>query len=179
MLGGWPSFPRGGPVFVWCDPGSPAMLYSMAQTSPDHLQFSCISGCTRCCEQKGWVYLTEQDLRQAARHLKMTAAEFERRFVYRTRHRIRLRKPRGSQCHFLNSQGCTIHPAKPTQCRLFPFWPELVAERRQWRETAKYCPGIGQGELVQIGTAVETAHEMTLAYPHYYQSGERNKTSKS
>lgn len=136
--------------------------------SPGHLQFSCVPGCTKCCEQEGWVYITESDLVNAARFLRLTPDEFERRYVYRTAHRIRLRKPKGSQCHFLTAQGCSIHPAKPTQCRLFPFWPELTGDRKQWQETGKYCPGIGQGELIQIGTAIEMAHEMTLAYPAYY-----------
>lgn len=132
------------------------------------LQFACVPGCTRCCEQKGWVWLTETDLLAAAAYLKMTPSEFEEKYVYRTTQRIRLRKPPGSQCHFLSSQGCSIHPAKPTQCRLFPFWPELVEDRNEWQRTATWCPGIGQGPLIQIGTAVELAHQMRTAYPEQY-----------
>lgn len=131
------------------------------------LRFTCQPGCTNCCEVTGYVYLTEQDLLRAARFLRMTPAEFERRYVYRTRHLLRLRKPRGKQCHFLDG-GCAIHPAKPTQCRLFPFWPELVEDRRAWERTGRSCPGIGKGDLIQIGTAVETASEMRTAYPSMY-----------
>ena len=103
-----------------------------------------------------------------ARHLGMTPADFERQYVYRTRHRMRLRKPRGSQCHFLTETGCRVHPDKPTQCRLFPFWPELVEDRDVWRETGNQCPGIGAGPLVQIGIAHEVADEMRRAYPALY-----------
>lgn len=134
----------------------------------DHLRFTCQPGCTRCCEQEGFVYLTEEDLRRAARYVGLGAAEFERRYVYRTRKRMRFRKPRGRQCPFLLDDGCSIHPAKPTQCRLFPFWPELVSSRQAWRRTARFCPGIGQGPLIQIGTALETASEMEHAYPALY-----------
>jgi len=134
----------------------------------DSVRFACQPGCTRCCEQKGFVYLTEQDLRNAAAFLKLTPEEFEQRHVYRTRHQRRLRKPRGSQCAFLTSEGCTIHPVKPTQCRLFPFWPHLLESRREWNDTGKWCPGIGQGELVQIGTALERAEEMHTAYPGFF-----------
>src|SRR3974390_3722291 len=102
----------------------------------DELRFTCQPGCTRCCEQKGYVYITEDDLRRAARLLGMTDAAFERKYVYRTRHLLRLRKPRGRQCHFLSGGGCRIHPAKPVQCRLFPFWPELVERPDEWRRTA-------------------------------------------
>lgn len=136
--------------------------------SPEGIRFTCQPGCTRCCDKEGFVYLTEEDLNKAAAFLGMTAQAFEERYVYRTRHQRRLRKPRGSQCAFLTAEGCQIHPAKPTQCRLFPFWPHLLESRREWNDTAKWCPGIGQGELIQIGTALEIASEMETAYPNFF-----------
>ena len=132
------------------------------------LRFQCQPGCTNCCDQKGYVYLTEEDLERAAEFVGLSAAEFEARYVYRTRTLLRLRKPRGSQCHFLLEHGCSIHPAKPTQCRTFPFWPELLQSRRAWKATAKYCPGIGTGQLVQIGTARAIAEEHRKAYASMY-----------
>lgn len=132
------------------------------------LRFECQPGCTECCTQRGFVYLTETDLARAAAFLEMTSAEFERRYVYRTSKRLRLRVPRESQCHFLRGGGCSIHPAKPTQCRVFPFWPELVESRREWKKTSRYCPGMGKGPLVQIEAAREQAREMREAYPEMY-----------
>ena len=132
------------------------------------LRFTCQPGCVNCCNVQGYVYLTEDNLRDAARYLRLSPAEFEQRYVYRTRHLLRLRKPRRSQCHFLRGNGCSIHPAKPTQCRLFPFWPELVKSSRAWNAAARQCPGIGQGPLVQIGEAMEIASEMERAYPTIY-----------
>jgi len=136
--------------------------------SVDGLRFLCQPGCTKCCEIDGFVYLTEEDLKRAAACLGMSARAFEARYVYRTRHRLRLRKPRHAQCHFLTAGGCRIHPAKPTQCRLFPFWPELVEDRQAWESTAERCPGIGKGPLVQIGSAMEMAQEMRAAYLAIY-----------
>jgi hypothetical protein len=132
------------------------------------LRFQCQPGCTECCTQRGFVYLTEADVERAAAFLGMRAAAFERKYIYRTRWRLRLRVPRESQCHFLDGEGCSIHPAKPTQCRIFPFWPEMVESRREWRKTARYCPGIGKGELVRIESAREQAREMRQAYPDMY-----------
>ncbi|MBI4889758.1 MAG: YkgJ family cysteine cluster protein [Acidobacteria bacterium] len=134
----------------------------------DGLRFQCQPGCIRCCDVQGFVYLSEKDLKQAARFVGMSAAAFERKYVYRTRHLLRFRKPRHRQCPFLTASGCDIHPAKPTQCRLFPFWPELIESRSEWQKTGRMCPGIGQGELIQIGTAHETASEMKRAYPTMY-----------
>jgi uncharacterized protein len=133
------------------------------------LRFQCQPGCTRCCDQQGYVYLSESDLKSAAKFLGLSPRQFEKRYVYRTRHLRRLRKPRDRQCPFLLGGGCSIHPAKPTQCRLFPFWPELVEQTKAWTETAAWCPGIGQGQLIQIGTALETASEMKQAYPSMYE----------
>ena len=137
------------------------------------LQFKCRRGCINCCDRQGFVYLTEDDLSAAAKFVGISRIQFETQFVYRTRHFLRLRKPRNSQCHFLRDGGCAIHPAKPTQCRVFPFWPELVENRKSWNETAKYCPGIGTGPLIQIGTALETAEEMKIAYPEMYRKGNK------
>jgi Fe-S-cluster containining protein len=134
----------------------------------DALTFECQAGCTNCCRAKGFVYITESDLDRASKYLGVTRDDFEQRYVFRTRHLLRLRKPRNSQCYFLRDYGCSIHAAKPTQCRLFPFWPELVEDRDNWAEAASNCPGIGNGALIQIGAAVELANEMRSAYPGMY-----------
>jgi len=139
----------------------------------DDLQFQCQPGCIQCCDRHGFVYITEADLGRMAAFLGITEAEFEAKYVYRTAHQIRLRKPRASQCHFLkkNDAGrgsCSVHPVKPVQCRTYPFWPELVEYRDVWQHEAKKCPGIGQGPLVQIGKAMEIAEEMRTAYPWSY-----------
>jgi uncharacterized protein len=129
------------------------------------IRFTCQTGCTKCCEVTGYVYLTEEDLIRAARFVGLAPREFEVRYVIRFKHKLRLRKPKVGQCHFLSSEGCGIHPVKPVQCRLYPFWPELVEDRKSWKREGKSCPGIGKGPLIQIGTACEMASEMKRAYP--------------
>ena len=132
------------------------------------LRFTCQPGCTNCCDQSGFVYLNEDDLKRAARFVKMSAKAFEKKYVYRTTNQLRFRKPPDKQCPFLENHGCSIHPAKPTQCRTFPFWPDLVEHRAAWNRTAQYCPGIGKGPLIQIGTAMELAEEQRRAHPDDY-----------
>lgn len=132
------------------------------------LRFECQPGCTECCRQKGFVYLTESDQERIAAYLGMSAAAFERKYIYRTRNRLRLRVPRDTSCHFLQEGGCSIHAVKPVQCRIFPFWPELVESRREWHKTARYCPGMGKGPLIQISEARAQALEMREAYPAMY-----------
>jgi len=133
-----------------------------------NLRFTCQPGCIKCCDQTGFVYLSEDDIVRAAKFVGMEADTFEEKYVYRTANRRRFRKPPDKQCPFLKSDGCSIHPAKPTQCRTFPFWPELVESPILWKSTARYCPGIGKGPLIQIGTALELAEEQRRAYPEQY-----------
>ncbi|MCS7315280.1 MAG: YkgJ family cysteine cluster protein [Bryobacterales bacterium] len=131
-------------------------------------RFACVRGCTLCCRQPGFVYLTEQDVRRAARRLGLSAREFERRYVYRTPYTLRLRKPRRAACHFLSDSGCLLHPAKPTQCRLYPFWPEILEEPGGWRREADFCPGIGRGPRLTPRTVRRRLAAMKRAYPAQY-----------
>lgn len=136
----------------------------------ESVRFTCQRGCINCCDQQGFVYLTEDDVKRAAKFTGMSRRAFEAKYIYRTRHQRRFRKPRDKQCPFLLGQGCGIHPAKPTQCRTFPFWPELVEHPAAWKRTgAAFCPGIGKGPLIQIGTALEMADEQRKAYPEMYK----------
>ena len=132
------------------------------------LRFTCQPNCSICCEQEGEVFLAEADLIKMAAFLGMDAATFELQYCIRTRSQLRLRKPPGRQCHFHKNNCCSIHPAKPTQCRAFPYWPELLESETAWKEAAQYCPGMNQGELVNIAEARETAAEMKAAYPEMY-----------
>jgi uncharacterized protein len=134
-----------------------------------HLRFACQPGCTKCCNVRGFVYITENDLQRMANYIGVTLKEFEKAYVIRFKHVLRLRKPKPSQCHFLTENGCSVHPVKPVQCRLYPFWPELVENRANWQAERAMCPGIGKGELVQIGVACEIAAEMKMAYPAVYE----------
>jgi Fe-S-cluster containining protein len=132
------------------------------------LRFECQPGCVACCTQKGFVYVSDADILRIAAYLRLSPEDFERRYVYRTARRARLRIPAAATCHFLFEGGCRIHEVKPTQCRIFPFWPELVESRREWRKTANYCPGIDKGPLVQIEIARDEARQMRQAYPALY-----------
>ena len=137
--------------------------------APIEYRFECQPGCTKCCEQSGFVWLTDADVERLAAFLNLGVAEFEKKYVYRTRHQARLRVPKESTCCFLTAEGCSVHPAKPTQCRTFPFWPELVEDRRAWRKTARWCPGIGKGDLVPVESIQKATGEMREGYPRQYR----------
>lgn len=133
-------------------------------------RFTCLPNCSKCCQIEGEVYLGEGDLERAAAFLGIAPDVFERQYCIRTRTQLRLRKPRDRQCTFHRDNCCSIHPAKPTQCRVFPYWPELLESETAWAEAAAYCPGMNQGELVNIADAQAISAEMKAAYPEMYES---------
>ena len=49
------------------------------------LRFECQPGCTECCTQRGFVYLTEADVERAAAFLEMTPGAFEQKYVFRSK----------------------------------------------------------------------------------------------
>lgn len=117
---------------------------------------------------EGEVYLSEEDLARIAKFLQLGPAEFEEKFVHRTSTLLRLRKPPQGQCMFHSGKRCSIHAVKPTQCRVFPYWPEIIESQETWDATAQTCPGMNAGPLIQIEMARNASLEMCSAYPSMY-----------
>ena len=49
---------------------------------------------------------------------------------------------------FLRDNKCTAYEARPTQCRTWPFWPEVMSPKAWKKEVAQFCPGIGKGKKI-------------------------------
>lgn len=110
------------------------------------LRFECQrSG--NCCRRPGYVYFTRDDIDAAAGFLGIARGEFVKRYLAVDGRRFVLEVDAGG-CRFFDGAGCVIHPAKPLQCRSWPFWPELVRTPRAWRAAARGCPGMGQGGAI-------------------------------
>lgn len=113
------------------------------------LAFEC-TACGRCCVNHGegyeFVFSTVAERHALARHLGVTLREFERRFCERRDGALSFAS-RGEACVFLDERGrCSVYALRPTQCRTFPFWPELLEDEETWeRDVASFCPGVGRG----------------------------------
>lgn len=45
---------------------------------------------------------------------------------------------------------CTVHSARPVQCRTWPFWPGNLRSPRSWERAARDCEGINRGGKVSF-----------------------------
>jgi len=127
----------------------------------DGLRFSC-SQCGNCCTgPPGAVWFNEIEGQAMAALLGLDEASFRRRYARQIDGNWSLKERKtehGYDCIFLDRSGpkektaCLIHPARPTQCRTWPFWPENLTSRRVWQsmKLATPCPGMDTGRLVRI-----------------------------
>lgn len=111
------------------------------------LRFECRPDCGACCtthDSYAFVYLEGDDFDRLVAFLGIDEEAFIREFTDLDDGRLILRMDR-PDCPFLEGTRCSVYPARPTQCRTFPFWKELLESAESWRRLAAFCPGIDRG----------------------------------
>ena len=113
------------------------------------LSFSC-TRCGDCCTGvPGYVWGGPTEIEALAKHLGLSVDSFGERYLRKVGRRYSLIEKPGGDCVFFD-KGCSVYPARPTQCRTFPFWRSNLKSERAWDEIADECPGIGQGKLFPV-----------------------------
>ncbi len=114
----------------------------------DGLRFTC-QRCGDCCKgADAYVWLYSDDLSNMAAYLGITEREFRAEYTSVFDKALVLKSfPNGDCIFFDEKKGCRVHPARPTQCRTFPFWAEYLRNENSWALVAKRCPGVNIGEL--------------------------------
>jgi len=114
------------------------------------LQFEC-TGCGGCCITHGdyaYVYLTDRDINAARRHLKMSRIDFLNAYCRTDENGFIHLSMVENRCNFLEAGNrCAVYPARPVQCRTWPFWTENLKKKIWQKEVAPGCPGVGRGRL--------------------------------
>ena len=110
----------------------------------DGLSFEC-TGCGRCCTgSPGYVWILPEEMDEMARYLGISTQGFVRRYSrwVDDRQSLTERAP-GFDCVFLTrDRGCLVYPARPLQCRTYPWWPENLVSPGSWQQAARACEGI-------------------------------------
>ena len=115
------------------------------------LCFEC-NKCSNCCRHSGYVFLSENDIKQIATALNMTQDAFTRKFcksvIGSGEVRISFIEQTSGDCVFYSQEikGCGIYNSRPLQCKLYPFWEHLVTNVSEWNEEKKTCPGLDCGK---------------------------------
>ena len=113
------------------------------------LRFECTQ-CGDCCTgAPGYVWVTHAETEKIARFLDLTPTKFRKEYVRKVGRRYSLIERANGDCIFFN-QGCTVYPARPKQCRTFPFWPENLNSGKAWEKLESECPGTGKGKLYRL-----------------------------
>ncbi len=114
------------------------------------IRFEC-QGSGNCCLSRGeygFVFLTREDRKRMADHLKLPLRDFTKKFCDKKNGVFHLKEdPQRLDCLFLKGKQCGIYAARPTQCRTWPFWPEVMNAKVWSREVQPFCPGVGKGRL--------------------------------
>jgi Fe-S-cluster containining protein len=117
----------------------------------DGLSFEC-TRCGACCTgAPGYVWVNADEISALAEFRGETVQAFSKRFVRRVGSRHSLVEKPGGDCVFWDKrEGCTVYPARPIQCRTWPFWPENLATSEAWDDVKRVCPGSGRGRWFSV-----------------------------
>ncbi len=127
----------------------------MSPVKPAGLRFECTQ-CGGCCTNRGeytHVYVSPDEVRGLARLLDMSVSDFRREHTFTDEYGWTQLSFTGERCRFLDGVRCRVYAARPTQCRTFPFWRDLVKGGEWTREAAELCEGVGRGRLYPIDEA--------------------------
>lgn len=129
-------------------------------SSPETYRFGCTC-CGDCCRAPGVVELSIDELDALGRFLGQGSTELLQSLPIQWSPKARLFELAADNgCPLLESDGrCSVEPVKPSQCRSYPFWPELTRAAATWRKEGKRCEGINhpkartyaRDEVIRIG----------------------------
>ena len=96
-----------------------------------------------CCFVDGYVALSAAEEKQIASHIGISLSRFRRDFTEKipgVKQRVLLLYDDG--CAFLFNKKCVIYPVRPSQCREFPYWKDILKGGKALKKAASYCKGI-------------------------------------
>jgi uncharacterized protein len=103
-------------------------------------------GCpSHCCRgESGTVWVNQNDIAKICRFLQTIPIDFIPTYLNRVDNRFSIKEravEQGLECVFFDSpkKCCSIYPARPRQCRTFPFWEHF---KKHLDILVKECPGI-------------------------------------
>ncbi len=125
------------------------------------LHFEC-QQCGRCCSgpSEGYIWVTKPEIQLIADFLKISVGQVRRDYLKRVGFRTTIiEQPGTKDCIFLREvkghrfdkltikKRCMIYSVRPSQCRVWPFWSDNLANVNAWNKATQKCSGINRGRL--------------------------------
>lgn len=117
------------------------------------LHFEC-NQCGGCCSGpgEGYIWATRPEIKFIADFLKVPESQLRKKYLKRIGLRTTIiEQPATKDCIFLREidgqKRCVIYPIRPNQCRIWPFWPDNLANPNTWNSATQKCSGINRGKL--------------------------------
>ena len=104
--------------------------------------FSC-ERCGKCCEGRGGIVVGPRDLTRLCVHFGLSAEEVLSRYTETMSGKPTIKVGGDGFCMFFKEgRGCTIHPARPSVCRAWPFFRGNLIDQVSFEMAREDCPGI-------------------------------------
>lgn len=117
------------------------------------LRFEC-TGCGACCIGRAGhvVELSRTEAESIRAALGLSRAWFRRRYlVHDADGNTGIRLGADGRCPFLGADlRCRVYAVRPTQCRTYPWWPELLERKSDWDDESRRCEGMNRGAVVPL-----------------------------
>jgi Fe-S-cluster containining protein len=114
----------------------------------DAFNYTCLR-CKRCCSNKR-IQVNPYEVARLARHRGETTTEVRARWTVGGAGTF-LRQTEDGACVFLGPGGCTVHPARPLVCRLYPLGRHATDRGEVWFSDDDLTPPPG-GDFSGDGT---------------------------
>lgn len=99
----------------------------------------------KCCNgTSGYIFVNKKEIATIAKFLTIKPAALINKYIKKVGYKFSLKELHSGDnfaCIFFDSniKRCSIYPARPRQCRTFPFWNDF---KEHPEAAANECPGV-------------------------------------
>jgi len=107
------------------------------------------------------VWVNADEIAQLAQYLELTPRRFEHQYMRRLGLRNALHERASGDCVFFDpcERRCIVYPARPVQCRSYPFWDGLIEDKQSWARLRDGCKGAQRGQRVVAAVEIRRRAE--------------------
>ena len=111
-------------------------------SAPEASVFDCRM-CGHCCEGRGGIIVSPDDLTRLAAHMQQSPQAVAERYCERIGGKLKIRCGDDGYCIFFHQgSGCGVHEGKPAICRAWPFFRGNIEDPASLAMAKEFCPGI-------------------------------------